>query len=48
MGVSQEKLSELEENFTYFAKCPNSIMYPDDFIRAIKFLPIQKYQTKKF
>lgn len=38
-----EKLSEnieiVRENFKYFSKRPNSFMYPDEFIKAIKFLP---------
>ncbi|MBO5397844.1 MAG: hypothetical protein J6A36_02790 [Clostridia bacterium] len=41
--ASYEKLSNsmdiIEENFQYFAKQPNSIMYPDEFILAMKFLP---------
>lgn len=40
---SYENLSNnmdiVEENFQYFAKQPNSIMYPDEFILAMKFLP---------
>lgn len=32
-------MSIIKENFKYFAKCRNSVMYPDEFIMAIKFLP---------
>lgn len=34
-----ENIEVIKENFKYFSKKPTSIMYPDEFIRAIKFLP---------